>query len=60
MFLTYREIAEVMNSIDKDYQELRSSGNAHQQRVGSMSLFVLRRVRKEINKKIKQKYSKGE
>jgi len=56
MFLTYREILEILNALDKEYEELRESGNTHKQSVGSMSLFVLRKVRKEVNKKIREKY----
>ena len=58
MFLTYKEISEILSNLDKEYEELRKTGNAHRQRVGSMSLFILRRVRKEVNEKLKEKYSK--
>ena len=58
MFLTYKEISEVLSSLDKEYEELRKSGNSHRRRVGSMSLFVLHRVRKEVMEKIKEKYNK--
>ena len=58
MFLTYREISEVLNNLDKEYEGLRKSSSSHQTRVGSMSLFVLRKVRKQVNEKFKEKYSK--
>ena len=57
MFLTYKEISEVLNNLDKEYEELRKSSNAHHTRVGSMSLFVLHKVRKQMNDKLKEKYS---
>jgi ribosomal protein L29 len=56
--LSYKEISEVLNDLDKEYAELRSSNQPQKQQVGGSALFIIRRVRKELRKKIIDKYSK--
>tara|TARA_Y100000310_G_scaffold344149_1_gene455384 strand:+ start:3218 stop:3391 length:174 start_codon:yes stop_codon:yes gene_type:complete len=56
--LNHKEISEVLNDLDKEYAELRKSSHPQKQQMGGAALFILRRVRRELKKKIVNKYSK--
>jgi hypothetical protein len=56
--LNHREISEVLSNLDKEYAELRKSSHPQKQQMGGAALFILRRVRKALRKKIVDKYSK--
>ena len=56
--LNHKEISEVLNNLDKEYAELRRSTHPQKQQMGGAALFILRRVRQELKKKIIDKYSK--
>ena len=57
--LNYGEISEVLENLEKEYNELRKSKSSHRNKVGSIGMFVIRRLRKDFRMKIIKKFSKG-
>jgi hypothetical protein len=53
--LNYKEIVEVLDKLEKEYIELKKSGNSL---AGTMGIFFIRKARAEFKAKILKKYSK--
>jgi NH3-dependent NAD+ synthetase len=55
--VTYYEINQILNRVEKEYNELYSSKRAVEKKVGRIGLMELKKIRRNFKEFIKKKYN---
>ena len=55
--VTYYEINQILNRVEKEYNELYSSKHTIEKKVGRIGLMELKKIRRNFKEFIKKKYN---
>jgi len=54
--LTYYEVSQILNKVDREYDDLLHSDSAHRKEVGTYGKFVIAKIKKKFKSFLEKKY----